>query len=47
MKDELPEVRRVAKRLEDWPIELSSEIDLSMGAITEPQPQNKVSKVVS
>jgi hypothetical protein len=45
MKDELAEVRQVAKRLEDWPIELSSEIDLSTGAVTEPQPQNKVSNV--
>ncbi len=45
MKDELAEVRRFAKGLEDWAIELASEIDLTPCPVTEAQPHDEVSDV--
>jgi len=45
MKDELAEIRGVAKGLEDWAIQLASQIDLTPRAVTEAQPQDKVSDV--
>jgi hypothetical protein len=45
MKDELAEVHRVAKRLEDRPVEIAGEIDLAPRTVAEPQPHDKVPNV--
>jgi hypothetical protein len=45
VKDESSEVRRLAERLEYGTIEITSQIDLALGTIAEPEPHNEISHI--